>query len=197
MTIAQWSSIPANNATGVTGVNWAEGQAPSSVNDSARQMMADIAAWYAEVDPAGRIEQYGGSSVPAGWLECDGSAVSRTTYARLFTAVASTWGAGDGSTTFNVPDFRGRTLIGKGTGSGLTARALAATGGEEAHSQTIAEMAAHTHVQTMMTGGSGFGGSNQFNVTPATMGNSTESTGSGAAANVMQPFAVTMFIIRT
>lgn len=117
MSIDQWSSVAANNASGVTGVNWAEGQAPSTVNDSARALMADVATWYAAVDPAGRIEQYGGASAPTGWLECDGSAVNRTTYARLFTAISTTWGVGDGSTTFNVPDFRGRVLVGKGTGT--------------------------------------------------------------------------------
>ncbi len=67
--------------------------------------------------PAGVIMDYGGSSVPTGWLECDGSAVSRTTYAGLFTAIATTWGTGDGSTTFNIPDFRGRARIAKGTGT--------------------------------------------------------------------------------
>lgn len=117
MSIDQWSTTPANNASGVTGVNWAEGQAPSTVNDSARQVMADVAAWYAAVDPAGRIEQYGGASAPTGWLECDGSAVNRTTYARLFTAISTTWGVGDASTTFNLPDFRSRVLVGKGTGT--------------------------------------------------------------------------------
>lgn len=67
--------------------------------------------------PAGVVMDYAGSSVPTGWLECDGSAVSRTTYANLFTAISTTWGAGDGATTFNLPDFRGRTRIGKGTGT--------------------------------------------------------------------------------
>jgi microcystin-dependent protein len=67
-------------------------------------------------NPPGAIIDYAGSSAPTGWLECDGSAVSRTTYADLFSAVSTTWGAGDGSTTFNIPDFRGRARIGKGTG---------------------------------------------------------------------------------
>ncbi len=60
---------------------------------------------------------YAGSTVPAGWLECDGSAVSRTTYAALFTAISTTWGAGNGSTTFNLPDMRGKVAIGSGTGT--------------------------------------------------------------------------------
>ena len=60
---------------------------------------------------------YAGATVPTGWLECDGSAVSRSTYAALFTAIATTWGAGDGSTTFNLPDMRGRVSIGAGRGT--------------------------------------------------------------------------------
>jgi microcystin-dependent protein len=60
---------------------------------------------------------YSGSTIPSGWLECDGTAVSRTTYARLFSAISTTWGAGDGSTTFNLPDMRGKTAIGAGTGT--------------------------------------------------------------------------------
>lgn len=67
--------------------------------------------------PAGMIFQYAGSSIPTGWLTCDGSAVSRTTYAALFAAISTTWGVGDGSTTFNLPDMRGRSAIGDGTGT--------------------------------------------------------------------------------
>ena len=72
----------------------------------------------------GIIIAYGGSAAPAGFLLCDGSAVSRTTYADLFAALGTTWGAGDGSTTFNLPDLRGRSALGAGTGSGLTPRSL-------------------------------------------------------------------------
>lgn len=68
------------------------------------------------VNPPGLVSPFAGSAVPTGWLPCDGAAVNRTTYAALFAAVSTTWGAGDGSTTFNVPDFRGRTLAGDGTG---------------------------------------------------------------------------------
>lgn len=74
--------------------------------------------------PTGTVIAYAGSATPTGYLACDGSAVSRTTYAALFTAISTTWGVGDGVTTFNVPDLRGRQLIGSGTGAGLTARTL-------------------------------------------------------------------------
>jgi hypothetical protein len=78
---------------------------------------------------AGVIQMFAGSTPPAGWLLCDGSAVSRTEYATLYAAIGDTWGAGDGSTTFNLPDLRGRAPIGAGTGSGLTARTLGGTVG--------------------------------------------------------------------
>lgn len=63
---------------------------------------------------AGRIWEFGGSSTPARTLLCDGSEVSRATYSKLFTAISTTWGAGDGSTTFNVPNLLGRVRIGAG-----------------------------------------------------------------------------------
>lgn len=74
--------------------------------------------------PTGMIAPFAMSTAPTGWLECDGSAVSRTTYADLFTALSTTHGVGDGSTTFNVPDLRGEFVRGwdngKGTDSGRT-----------------------------------------------------------------------------
>jgi microcystin-dependent protein len=79
---------------------------------------------------------------------CDGSAVSRTTYASLFAAIGTTFGAGDGATTFNLPDLRGRVAIGTGQGAGLTNRALGATGGEEGHVLVTGEMPSHSHSHT-------------------------------------------------
>lgn len=70
----------------------------------------------------GTIVPYGGSSVPTGWLLCDGSAVSRSTYRTLFNAISTSFGSGDGSTTFNLPDLRGKAPYGvasSGTGSTL------------------------------------------------------------------------------
>jgi microcystin-dependent protein len=66
----------------------------------------------AQAIPPGVIQAYGGTSAPSGFLMCDGSTVSRTTYSNLFTAISTAFGNGDGSTTFNVPDFRGRFLRG-------------------------------------------------------------------------------------
>lgn len=99
--------------------------------------------------PIGSVISWAGQNseaVPSGWLLCDGSAVNRTTYADLFTAIGTTYGGGDGSITFNLPDVRGRVLVGSGTGSGLTTRAIGASFGEEEHTLTEAELASHTHV---------------------------------------------------
>lgn len=66
--------------------------------------------------PSGIMLPYAGAAAPSGWLSCDGSAINRTTYAALFTAIGTVWGVGDGSITFNIPDLRGRSPIGVGTG---------------------------------------------------------------------------------
>lgn len=95
--------------------------------------------------PSGSVQMFAGATAPSGWLLCNGQAVSRTTYARLFAAIGTTWGTGNGSSTFNVPDMRGRAPLGAGTGTGLTARTLGAKGGAEAHTLTEAQLAAHDH----------------------------------------------------
>lgn len=96
----------------------------------------------------GLIVMFAGASLPDGWLACDGSAVSRGTYAALFAAIGTVFGNGDGSTTFNVPDCRSRLPVGVGTGSGLTPRALGDTGGEETHQLSITEMPSHAHTDS-------------------------------------------------
>jgi microcystin-dependent protein len=90
---------------------------------------------------------YGGATAPSGWLLCNGDAVSRTTYSALYAIVGTTFGVGDGSTTFNVPDMRSRLPMGVGTGTGLSARTLAETGGVE--TQTIASGNLPTHSHTL------------------------------------------------
>ena len=109
--------------------------------------------------PSGSVIIYGGTSAPTGWLFCDGSAISRSTYAALFTAIATTYGAGNGSTTFNVPDIRGRVVAGKeasasrlttGTGN-IDGGTLGAVGGNQGHTLTSAQsgLPAHNHSLTM------------------------------------------------
>lgn len=148
--------------------------------------------------PVGSIIAYAGAVAPTGYLLCDGSAVSRTTYADLFAVLSTTYGAGDGLNTFNLPDFRGRTPIGAGTGSGLAARSLGQTVGAETHALTISEMPAHDHF-TYPTAGTG-GTKRTFAVANTTgqafSTEATSSSGSGSPHNNMQPSLVVNFLIR-
>ena len=71
--------------------------------------------------PTGVLIPFAGTSAPDGWLLCDGSAISRSTYSGLYTVIATNYGSGDGSTTFNLPDLRGRTALGLDNMGGVSA----------------------------------------------------------------------------
>lgn len=85
--------------------------------------------------PVGVLTQFAGSTAPVGYLLCDGSAISRTTYSRLFSVLSTVYGVGDGSTTFNLPDLRQRFPM--GVAASGTGNSLGATGGNIDHSHTI------------------------------------------------------------
>lgn len=96
--------------------------------------------------PVGVMMDYGAGSAPTGWLVCDGSAVSRTTYATLFGIIGIVYGSGNGTTTFNVPDFRGRVSVMNDGGAGRAVGVAAGTfGGEQNHALSAAENGPHTH----------------------------------------------------
>lgn len=98
--------------------------------------------------PVGAITQFGGETAPTNWLFCNGQAVSRTDFAELFSAIGTTYGDGDGSTTFNVPDFGSRSPMGVGTGTDGTNSETTTLGqekGEYKHQLTVAELASHSH----------------------------------------------------
>jgi len=132
----------------------------------------------------GEILGYGGSSVPSDYLLCDGSAVSRETYADLFSVIGTTFGVGDGSTTFNLPNLKGRLIVGYNS-SDSDFNAIGKTGGAKtanlAHSHT---QNAHTHSISGTTGSSGsigaYGGADS---TAAANHTHTFSFTSGAASD--------------
>lgn len=100
--------------------------------------------------PAGMIQAFAGSSAPTGWLKCNGAAVSRTTYSALFAQISTTYGSGDGSTTFNVPDLRGEFVRGWDDGRGVdSGRSLGSYQADEFKSHT------HTFAGSVASGGSG------------------------------------------
>ncbi len=172
----------------------------------------DVSGTIALDMPVGMVVPWAGTATvaPTGWLLCDGSAVSRTTYATLFTAVNTAYGAGNGSTTFNVPDLRGRVVAGLDNLGGSAASRLTAaiagfvttTAGAAGGSQS---MTAHTHGFTsggraLSNDNVGLGGiitvdsgssNGIFN-----LGTGTLSTGSGSSENV-PPTMVMNMIIKT
>ena len=113
----------------------------------------------------GIIVPWSNASVPSGFLECAGAAVSRTTYAALFAVIADTYGAGDGSTTFNLPDLTDRIIVSKSPSFALAstggADAVAATGNisgaADPTALTTPTIAAHTHPDGARLGGGGAG----------------------------------------
>lgn len=151
------------------------------------------------VEPVGVIHMFGGSTAPTGFLLCDGTAVSRTTYAALFATIGTAYGVGNGSSTFNLPDMRGRGPMGKDSTTDFDA--LGKTGGEKAHLLTVAEMPAHTHgppsgnaylTQPQNSTASGGGGL----YAAAQQSSATASAGGGGTHNVLDPYVTLNFIIK-
>jgi microcystin-dependent protein len=94
--------------------------------------------------PIGGVIPFAGVSAPVGYLLCNGSAVSRAEYDELYQIIGETYGAGDGSTTFNVPDLKGKVVFCKNA-SDADFDTLGETGGEKTHTLTVAEMPSHNH----------------------------------------------------
>jgi len=140
--------------------------------------------------PSGSVIAFAGSSAPSGWLTCDGSAVSRSTYADLFTAISTTYGVGDGSTTFNLPDLRRRTPVGTGSsdtlgdddGVAYASRSATLTHSIPAHNHGM------NHTHTLPAHYHGMGAGATLNITSSggggqTGNNSVNHTHSGTTGN--------------
>jgi len=172
----------------------------------------------------GLIMPYGKDDVPTGFLACDGTAVSRTTYSTLFTAIGTTWGTGDGSSTFNVPDLTDRVAIGKSP-----VYALASTGGANAVTSTgniggsadptqltTPVIASHAHPSGAANAPGAGSDTNRPEDPPTTFSNNTGQPAPGAAGgdephthplasitftggsdSVLQPYLTVMYIIKT
>jgi microcystin-dependent protein len=157
----------------------------------------------------GEIRAFATTTLPVGWLACDGQAVSRSTYSALFVTMGVIWGVGDGSTTFNLPDLRRRSLLGDGAVAGdsarSTTRTLGQTGGDErlqqhSHSATASggsmgtgSAASATQTTSLAAGGGTYLGLTSLSVQPSI---SVGNAGAGSGAN-MHPFAVVRFAIFT
>ena len=167
----------------------------------------------------GVIQMYAGSTAPNGWLICNGQAVSRTTYAALYAVIGTTYGAGDGSTTFNVPNLVNKTVRGSNS--------LGKTGGADTVTLTTANMPAHTHgggslsaasdgahthtvstsyyetgsqkyiktgINVALSGGMS---TSSAGAHTHTISGSTASAGSGSAVTITNPYVMLHYIIKT
>lgn len=167
--------------------------------------------------PPGAILPYAGAAAPTNWLLCYGQALSRTTYAALFAVLGTTYGVGDGSTTFNIPDIRGRVIAGQddmggtsanrltGLTDGVDGDVLGGAGGLESQTLTESQMPAHKHIDGFSNGGGGGSYGNVAADSAGDMGFSgtstlhpyTSTTGGGAAHNNVQPTLILNYIIKT
>jgi microcystin-dependent protein len=312
-----WSKTAATNASSDSTINWAEGMAPSAVNDSARAMEARLAEWRDDISgtittggtstaytvtsnqifdtlahmngamiafvphatngatvtlnvdglgakplrygpslelqsgvlvlgtpyvatynnsdaafylknftanpygiPLGGMMPYIGSTAPnTAFVIPIGQAISRATYATLFSLVSTTYGVGDGSTTFNVPDLRGRTVFGPDSGGSaritvaggnFDGTVIGGTGGAQNHVLTSGEMPVHTHSASTSVDGSptffegpgtnsaqtGTGANNPTAIGSISLTTTIGSAGSGAAHTSMPPAIVLPYILR-
>lgn len=154
------------------------------------------AAVVSDTLPIGTIMEWPSDTAPVNYLLCDGQAVSRTTYSLLFSKIGTLYGGGDGATTFNVPNIKGRAAVGKDA-SQTEFDTLGETGGEKAHTLTVAEIPAHQHSTLIKP-------QQVIDVTPGTSGYNcssdgaelTGAAGGGGAHNNLQPYIVLNYIIK-
>ena len=171
-------------------------------------------AWRHLGDPVGSLQMHAGGTVPVGWLICNGALVSRTTYAQLFAQIGTAWGAGDGTTTFALPDLRGR--VPRGVAASGEGDAIGEVFGADTHLHTTV----HTHPINPGSTKSGFsnqgtvsapimlptdapinlpggGGSHDHNVDIASFTSGASSAANSGSASTVQAGAAVVFIIKT
>jgi microcystin-dependent protein len=141
----------------------------------------------------GEIKMYAGPIAPKGFLICDGTTISRTAYSKLFAVIGTSYGTGDGSTTFNLPNFKGKVAAGLDS-TQTEFNTLGKTGGEKTHKLTIAEMPNHNHNYTGPTfdQNSASGSSTRANTANYT----SSGTGGDQAHNNLQPYITVNYIIK-
>lgn len=185
---------------------------PAADNSSQLANTAWVQALVTEVRkaivPVGLVAASSYLSPPTGWLPCDGRVLLRDTYAALFALLGITWNVGgELATEFRLPDLRGRTIQGldnMGTARGAAgqispANALAATGGEQKHTMTLAELVAHSHTTPYSALNFAGGGGTMNSVSTTATGTSVSASSSGSTTpfNVMQPYGSLVWIIYT
>ena len=145
--------------------------------------------------PVGAIFGYPSLTPPTGYMVCDGSELSRTEYASLFEVIGTSYGVGDGSTTFNIPNIKGRVIVGHNI-SDSDFSSLGNTGGSKTHTQTVSEMARHTHVLKKGVAVGGDGSGLAYSGTTVSNNAGVEPAGESEPMDVMNPYIVACYIIK-
>ena len=143
--------------------------------------------------PVGSMLDWSTNTAPNGWLICDGAAVSRSTYNDLFGVIGTTFGSGDGSSTFNLPDFKGKVSVVRDS-EDINFNSIGKTGGAKTHTLTVSEMPAHKH--TFSGHWSSVGDDNNHTLWKSGGTATTSSTGDGNPHNNLQPYLVVNKIIK-
>jgi microcystin-dependent protein len=151
--------------------------------------------------PAGTVSMTAATAVPSAWLLCDGQQVSRATYSGLFAAIGTTYGAGNGSTTFNVPNLKGRVPVGRDAGQ-TEFDTLGDTGGAKTHTLTTTQIPEHAHrIQRTNIAASAQGIDSstvyKLKVDSGADFSTTQNAGGGEAHNNLQPYIALNYIIKT
>lgn len=172
---------------GNTGEVWTK-KADGTIGYEAPGASGGISQWYAgDIKISAQLINHGK------WLKCDGSAISRTTYATLYAAIGNTYGNGDGSTTFNVPDLRGRFVMGRIEPGGT----MGQTGGASSVNLTTAMLPPHNHNFSSGTATGTGAYPVRGNSTLATSGHTTANTGSGDPVPILPPHMYLHYFIFT
>jgi microcystin-dependent protein len=174
-----------NDSQEITDSQWDEAEA--LVDQAIQELMSNMLT--------GTILPFAGSTTPDGFLLCDGQAVSRSDYADLFGVIGTTYGSGNGSITFNLPDLRGRVPTGQDTGQ-TEFDTLGETGGEKTHTLIPTEMPGHSHSEVTAVAIVVNGGLEAPAASAIPGVGSTGSAGSDGAHNNLQPYLTIRFIIK-
>lgn len=152
--------------------------------------------------PVGSIVSFAGTVAPSGWIICDGSAISRSTYSQLFDKIGTLYGDGDGVNTFNLPNLKGKVLVGKDIDDNDFIE-VGKTGGEKTHTLTVSEMPSHNHNTDAII----YTDNNAAVQIPSGVASgwpkprstplyATKSSGGGSAHNNLQPYLTVNYIIK-
>jgi microcystin-dependent protein len=207
----EYASLAAAQAAGLAATDVALFLAPDGVAAPAWKRTGDVVIAYGSTvsqanapEEIGSIKPWPTLNLPARmadtWMLMDGRAISRTTYAELFAMIGTTFGAGDGSTTFNLPSAKGRVIVGLAATNPFAA-SIGQYGGEYQHTMTIEELVGHAHAAfsgqfVLYDGGTTGAASGTSGGSKLFVNGATASAGGGQAFNIMQPYVVMPWIIK-